>query len=1140
MPKYIPLRVATEYSLAESTIKIPDLVSFAEKNNIPAIAVTDSGNLFASLEFSLAAIKKGIQPIIGCNIRLDLNIDEKKQLDQITLIAKNDEGIRNLFKLVSDSFLLEREQKENYITLAELAQYSKGLIVLTAGADGSLARLLKEGRLVEAKEFIEKLKSIFADDLFIEITRHGSTDEKKIEKPILDLAFEHKVPLVATNKTYFLEPKTFEAHDILLCIADGTYVGQNERRRSDKSFYLKSEVEMCKLFADLPEALENSVLIAKKCTGLLLGNKIIFPEYKTNYANTEDEELKILANKGLQEHLEKIKIQENLDLSEFEKKKHLYQERLDYEISVINGMQFPGYFLIVSDFIRWSKANNIPVGPGRGSGAGSLVAWCLSITDVDPIKFGLLFERFLNPERVSMPDFDIDFCQERRDEVIEYVRNKYGHERVAQIITFGKLQARAVIKDVGRAMQMPYSQVDKISKMIPFNPVDPVTLDRAIASVPELKNLAENDEEVSKLIQIALQLEGINRHASTHAAGIVISRQPLVEVAPLYKDHRSAMPAIQYSMKYAESAGLIKFDFLGLKTLTVIQKASELARLKEKDFEISTINYEDKKTYGLLSRGAAVGVFQFESSGMQDSLRKMKPDSIFDIIALGALYRPGPMDNIPTYIAGKHGKQQPDYLHPKLHRILEETFGVIIYQEQVMEIAQVLSGYSLGAADLLRRAMGKKIKEEMDAQRESFVNGAIAQGVLAKDAGFIFDLVAKFAGYGFNKSHATAYGIISYQTAYLKANFPVEMLIASINTEIDDTEKINLFIQEAKSLNIKILAPDINSSEVEFTNQGGMIRYGLGALKNIGLKAMAEIINERKKAGAFQDIFEFFQRIDLKSLNKRMLENLVRSGSFDVLYPNRNELLSAIPTLMEYYSVEQHNKNQSQISLFSMLEPAENRPEIHAIKQWTLDEELENEFLAFGFYPDRHPLEAYKQIFTQLKIADVAHIKETFPEGFSKIKLAAVPISLKTRMSARGRYVSCLMSTYTGILEVSVFDSNLLEQTRDMLFSKDPLYIEGECRKDEGGARVAAHRIMLLSNFLSSIFKAIKIYEPSAKDIESLKGYLLEKSTQTKGIKILIIKEINGKKIQAELPSTYSNINLTTLKNLLSCHIEFC
>jgi DNA polymerase-3 subunit alpha len=826
---FIHLRNHSNYSLCNGAILVPELIELTKENLMPAVGICDSGNLFGALEFSSACKKANIQPIIGCEILIDLSeeknhkishLDQINSFKKIVLISKNEQGYLNLMALVSDSFTEKSNSLPEHINFAKLSEKKEGLIVLSGGFEGFLSSAVIENQDKKAEGLALKFKELFGEDFYIEISRHNNPNENKIEKNLIDLAYKTNIPLVATNDNYFADPNMFEAQDILSCIGTGRYFSETNRKKLTPEHYFKSSAQMEELFGDLPESIENTVNIAKKCSIMAFERSPTLPKFHTSDGLSEKEELSLEAKNGLLMRLKtKFELEETpKDLQEKINKE--YFDRLDYELGVINQMNFSGYFLIVSDFIIWSKENDIPVGPGRGSGAGSIVAWALQITDLDPIRFGLLFERFLNPERVSMPDFDIDFCQARRDEVISYVQQKYGKEMVAQIITFGKLQAKAVLKDVGRVLQMPYGQVDRICKMIPFNALEAVTLQKAIDMDKDLQSAIKEDPQIKKLVNIGLKLEGLSRHASTHAAGVVIGDKPLKEICALYLDDKGGMPAVGYSMKYAENAGLVKFDFLGLKTLTTISQTVKLIKQTQGiDLDINKIKLDDELTFAMLADGDSIGVFQIESSGMRSMLRQMQADKLEDIIALISLYRPGPMENIPTYIRRKLGQEEISYPHPLLENTLKETHGVIVYQEQVMEIARVLAGYSLGAADILRRAMGKKIKAEMDTQREIFVNGAIKNGVSASQAGEIFDLVDKFAGYGFNKSHAAAYALISYQTAYLKANFPVEFLTASINLEIDNSDKINIFLQVAKDHDIKILPPDVNDSGALFEVQ---------------------------------------------------------------------------------------------------------------------------------------------------------------------------------------------------------------------------------------------------------------------------------------------------------------------------------
>ncbi|MBT6407600.1 MAG: DNA polymerase III subunit alpha, partial [Rhodospirillaceae bacterium] len=882
---FVHLRVHTAYSLSEGAIRIPQLIDMCRDYAMPAVAITDTDNLFGGLEFSAACAGGGVQPIIGCQVKLQRQRKGDARpghvvadaTDNLVLLVKDEEGYGNLLKLLGQAYLGHADEDdgplEPHVTLDDLKSHAAGLIALSGGPEGPVGNLLVNGQDDDAEKLTQTLSDIFPGCFYIEIMRHGLDAEKRTEAKFIDLAYTFDLPLVATNEAFFTSPDMYEAHDALLCIAAGAYVSQAERRRLSRQHYFKSAEEMQALFADLPEAIDNTLVIARRCATMIDTIDPILPPYDCGEGRGEPDELKAQSEAGLELRLEVAVYTPDMTDEEKAAAAKPYRERLEYELGVITDMGFPGYFLIVADFIHWSKERGIPVGPGRGSGAGSVVAWALTITDLDPLRWGLLFERFLNPERVSMPDFDIDFCQDRRDEVIRYVQDKYGRDRVAQIITFGKLQARAVLRDVGRVLEMPYGQVDRICKLVPNNPADPVTLQQAIESEKQFREEIDADETVGKLVETGLKLEGLYRHASTHAAGVVIGDRPLDELIPLYRDPRSDMPVTGFNMKFVEKAGLVKFDFLGLKTLTVLDKAVKLVADHGVEVDLATIPLDDKKTFKMLARGETIGVFQLESVGMRDVLTRLKADTFEDIIAVVALYRPGPMENIPSYIARKHGQEDPDYLYPTLEGILKETFGIMIYQEQVMQIAQELSGFTLGNADLLRRAMGKKDQAEMDRQRHTFVDGAKAKGVPEGQASMIFDQVNKFAGYGFNKSHAAAYALVAYQTAWFKANYPVEFMAASMTLDLGNTDKLNLFRQELGRLKIPLLGPDINASGAEFrveeATDGAGGRYALAAIKNVGEAAMAALVAEREENGAFADVGNFTVRVDSRVVNKR-------------------------------------------------------------------------------------------------------------------------------------------------------------------------------------------------------------------------------------------------------------------------------
>ncbi len=1091
---FIHLRTHSAYSLLQGALRMEELIALAKQNQMPAVALTDSGNLFGALEFALAAAKEGIQPIMG----ITLMVGDGETEGPLVLLAQNETGFSNLLKLSSEAFLEGDDPHHPTRHLEELKGHTEGLIALTGGAKGLLAQHCAHKRQVRAGKLVATLKTLFHERLYIELERHGLEEERAVEEALMALAMKEEIPLVATNSAMFATRDMHMAHDALICIASGRYVSEEERPRYTKEHFFKPDRQLRALFADVPEAVENTAVIAQRCAFMPESHAPMLPRCYQESEQSEADILKQEALEGLTLRLKQQVFPEQervlgKALSEAEKEELAkpYRAQLDYELGVITQMDFPGYFLIVSDFIRWSKRQHIPVGPGRGSGAGSVVAWVLQITDLDPRRFGLLFERFLNPERVSMPDFDIDFCQERRDEVIAYVQEKYGKDRVAQIITFGKLQARAVLRDVGRVLQMSYNQVDGICKLIPFNPANPITLQEAIDLDPELKRAGKEDEQIAQLLDIGLKLEGLYRHASTHAAGVVIGRDPLMEHIPLYTDHRSAIPTTQYSMKYSEMAGLVKFDFLGLKTLTIIDKACQLIRASGQEIDIAQIPLDDPATYAMLTRGESVGVFQMESAGMRDALRKMRPDSIDDLIALISLYRPGPMENIPTYIARKHGKEKPDYLHPKLEPILKETYGVMIYQEQVMQIAQVLSGYSLGGADLLRRAMGKKIKAEMDAQRAQFVEGAVQHGVGKAQASSIFDLVAKFAGYGFNKSHAAAYALIGYQTAWLKANHPVAFLTACMNLDIGDTDKLQVFKDEASRQQIVMLPPDVQHSRAHFavedmskeqqeahnTPHQKAIRYALGALKGVGLTAMEALVQEREQEGAFASLADMAWRVGAKSINKRQMEGLAKAGALDGFGHVRRQVFEGAQTIARYAQSADEERASKQTSLFSAEDGSSVAPPLPLppLEPWPLKEALQHEWEAIGFYLNRHPLDAYRLELGSTGIRMIQDLEKSSVKGSGAAQVAGMAHKVNYRSAGHRRFGYLYLSDPTGTLEIGLFEENLLQEIRPLLETRQPLHVQTEVRRDEGGIRLVAEKIQLLDDWLATQSPVYKV-----------------------------------------------------------------
>lgn len=1133
-PSFIHLRVHTAYSLAEGAIRTKQLIDLCQKLDMPAVAVTDTGNMFGALEFSMAAVKAGIQPIMGFQAwieRIDAektrNPNVSQEPDQLVLLAQSEKGYQNLMKLTSLSYLVNDNAPRPSITWNDLATYNDGIICLTGGVRGPIGRLLKTQQTDEARRTLEKLSGIFAGRVYVEIGRHGLLDEKRIEAPMLDLAYELNLPIVATNDCYFADPDMHEAHDALLCIADGRYVSETDRRRETEHHYFKSQEQMVELFKDLPEAVENTVHIARRCSYYLKTVDPMLPAFEAASGKPETEEIWDQARSGLEWRLEKYVFQESDDAETRESLRRQYHERLDYELNTIVQMGFPGYFLIVADFIQWAKEQGIPVGPGRGSGAGSVVAWSLKITDVDPIRFNLLFERFLNPERVSMPDFDIDFCQDRRDEVIKYVQQRYGKDRVAQIITFGKMMARAVVRDVGRVLQMSYGQVDRIAKLIPQNPANPISLEDAIKSEVELQRARDSDETVARLITIALQLEGLYRHASTHAAGIVIGNRPLDEIVPMYKDPSSTMGATQFNLKYVEQAGLVKFDFLGLKTLTVINETIKLVeRGGGPTIDPLAIPLDDELTFKMLARGDCSAVFQLESTGMRDLCVQMRLSKFDEMSALVALYRPGPMENIPKYIACSQGREEKDFMHPLLQPILEETYSVMIYQEQVMQAAQVLAGYSLGGADLLRRAMGKKIKEEMDAQRELFVKGSIANDVDGDTAGLIFDQIAKFAGYGFNKSHSLAYAFVAYQTAYLKAHYPVEFMAATMTYDMGNTDKLAMLRQELIKMDIPLLTPDINHSDPVFKvemNKDGVksIRYALAALKGVGMQAMHTVCEERTKNGLFKDLYDFCRRLDTKVINKRQMESLAAAGAFDGMCADRSIMLASVETLMRYAASCAEERNSGQESLFGGAENSALKPPPMAkAEKWDALETLRHEFGAVGFYLSAHPLDSYATQLKRLRVVASNNVAKTLSQKpTNRMVMGGIVVKKVERTSAKGnKFAFVQMSDGAGVYEVMMF-ADVLGQSRDMLASGSAVLLTVDAeKKSEEEIRFLCQHVQLLEEAVARATEEVTITLATPDAAQNVRSIL---AAQPKGnYKITLIAQMADKGREAEIELT--------------------
>lgn len=1109
---FVHLRVRSAFSLLESTVRLKDLIERCRAEAMPAVAVTDSANLFGAMQFCEAAKKAGVQPILGCSLPLATGTQPSRvnaPAEPIVLLVKDELGWRNLMWLVSSAHLDSRDGRPE-IDLDRLEGRSEGLIALSGGLEGPIGAALARGDEREARRLLERLAQLFPGRLYVEVQRHGLAEEERIEDALIELAYALDLPLVATNDVRFMDARDYGAHEVLLAIAAGCTIHDEDRPRVTLEHRFKSAAEMRELFADLPEACANTLVIAQRCAFMAPTRAPILP----SFAQDEAAELRRLAAEGLERRLAQSVFAPGDDAATREAKARPYRERLAYECDVIVQMKFPGYFLIVSDFIRWAKAQGIPVGPGRGSGAGSLVAWALEITELDPLRFGLLFERFLNPERVSMPDFDIDFCEERRDEVIAYVRARYGADRVAHIITFGTLQARAALRDVGRALGLPLGLVDRICKLVPVNPANPISLAQALELEPRLKQ-ATQDPQVAQMVEIALALEGLPRHASTHAAGVVIGDRPLVELVPLYRDPRAAMPATQFNMKDVEKAGLVKFDFLGLSTLTLLARAERMvSEALGRPFSLRELTLDDRATYEILGRGETLGVFQLESGGMRDALRKLKPDRFEDIVAMNALYRPGPMANIPRYIAVKHGLEKPDYMHPALEPILAETNGVIVYQEQVMEIAKRLAGYTLGGADLLRRAMGKKIKAEMDAQRSVFVEGAKKNGIDPELAESIFEAVARFASYGFNKSHAVAYALLAYYTAWLKANFPAEFYASAMTTEIAAQEKLAAFRAEMNARGIPLLPPDVNRSQVHFTveRHGTVraVRFALAAIKGVGEQAMRAVVEERARGGPFRDLFDLTERVGSRVLNRRLLEALVQAGALDSLEPNRRRLFEAIEPALARAQAAAEARAYGQASLFGdALALAPPVPPLPDVPDWPVLERLQREFQVLGFYLSAHPLDAFKSALERMGVVAAAALPELLSEGGRmRVVLAGVPLARQERASERGRWAFAQFSDPSGQFEVTLF-SEVLASARELLDAHTPVLIEAEARLEEGSLRITANRIEALEQRL-------------AQEPQGLVEIRLESAEVAMSLRALLAQGEKGARVRLVVPASAS------------------
>jgi DNA polymerase-3 subunit alpha len=1119
---FVHLHVHSSYSLLEGALPIAKLAELAKADRQPVLALTDTDNMFGALEFSEKLAGSGVQPIVGIALSVDFGDQEVRnngvglRLPRVVLLAAREEGYRNLMRLSSRAFLETPADQSAHVTLETLRGAADGLIALTGGPGGPLDLAIVGGQADLASARCVKLSALFGDRLYIELQRHGA--HKQTEPALVNLAYQHGIPLVATNEPFFATRDDHEAHDALICIAEGRLVAEGERRQISGEAYFKSRAEMAALFADLPEALASTVEIAQRCAFRPRTRKPILPSFTAVGGEAVDEnaELRRQADEGLTRRIEAQGLASGRTIDD-------YRERLAFELSVIENMKYPGYFLIVADFIQWAKAHDIPVGPGRGSGAGSLVAYALTITDLDPIRFGLLFERFLNPERISMPDFDIDFCQERRDEVIRYVQKRYGNDRVAQIITFGTLQARGVLRDVGRVLEMPYGQVDKLTKLVPNNPANPVTLRRAIDDEPRLQAARDAEPVVRRAFDIATRLEGLHRHASTHAAGIVIGDRPLAELVPLYRDPKTDMPVTQFNMKWVEPAGLVKFDFLGLKTLTVLDLAEKLVRRRGIELKLSRIPLDDAKSYEMLARGETVGIFQVEGQGMRRALTDMRPDRFEDIIALVALYRPGPMANIPTYCSRKRGHEPIEYTHPKLEPILEATYGIITYQEQVQQIARDLAGYSLGKADILRRAMGKKDRKEMASQRGDFVAGAVERGIERGTAEAIFEACAKFAEYGFNKSHSAPYALLTYQTAYMKANFPVEFMAASMTYDIGNTDKLAEFRAEAVRLGVKVEPPSINRSGVIFDVDGQTIHYALAALKGVGKEAVKTIVAARTER-PFRDLSDFASRINPRAINKRVLESLAASGAFDTLEGNRARAFAGVDVILAAAQRRHEDAEIGQNDMFGGASTRETLP-LPAAEPWLPAEKLQHEFDAIGFFLSGHPLDDYAGVLKRLNVLSWTAFATAVKNGATAGKVAATVVSRAERRTKTGNKMGILeFSDPSGHFESVIFQEGL-QQYRDML---EPgaavlLFLSAEVQGEDVRARIQT--VEPLDQAADKHQKGLRVFLRSGDPIEGVAKRLgpPPRGQPERGdaeISIMVMLD-GGTEVEVKLPGRY-------------------
>ncbi len=1081
------LKVHTQYSICEGAIKIDELANYCKSNKIKSIGLADSYNLCGALEFSEKISKSGTQPIIGTQINLNIS----DIIGKITLYATSEKGYKNLTKLSSSSYLNNNDAvTDPSCNLKDLTDNNEGLILLTGNYTNFFGKLFFKNKLKDFEQILHSLKNSFKDRLYIEIQRHNETQEKNFENYLLNTSKFLKLPLIATQEIFYLDKDMYEAHDALICIGKKNFVDDKNRFRYNNQHYFKSQEELKKIYSDIPEALENNYNFHLRFNFKPKKSKPILPSIASEGSSSAEEELTKLAKAGLKNRLENFIFKKNQNSSK-NKINEIYENRLKHEIDIINSMNYASYFLIVSDYIKWAKKNSIPVGPGRGSGAGSLVAYSLDITDLDPIEFDLIFERFLNPDRISMPDFDIDFCEEKRDLVFEYLKKKYKNG-VAHIITFGKLKARMALRDVGRVLGLSYGHVDRICKMVPFDPSRPLTLKESIDREPRFKEEVKKNAKVKKLLELSLKLEGLNRNMATHAAGVVIAGDKLAEQFPLYTDHSSnlTLPSTQYDMYSSENAGLVKFDLLGLKTLTVIDNTIKRLKLKKIDLDITKIDHNDEKVFSMLSTGETTGLFQLESAGMREAIIQMKPNKFDDIIALVALYRPGPMSNIPIYNDCKNGIKKPDYIHPILKEILTPTYGIIIYQEQVMQIAQTLAGFTAGEADILRRAMGKKKKAELDKQKERFINGALKNGIAKDVANFVFTKIEPFAQYGFNKSHAAAYALIAYQTAYLKTYFKEDFIAATMSTELTNSSKLREFVEELKKLGIEIVKPSINNCFSDFRAIKGKIFYGLGAIKNVGYEAISNIINEREKNGKFKSFINFIDRVSAKDVNKLQLEGLVKAGVFDEFDRDRSKILNSIPKIIQQIKNINDDKENHQSNLFSDQVNDKEVFDFNPSSPWSLKELLSEEFKSIGFYLTNHPLNEFEEIFNQLNIVSYNQFYENdLPEG----QVAGTIMSIQEKKSAKGTpYAIVKFSDKKAEFELFLF-AEILVANREKLKESESFVLTLQKDKiisETQKKRVNIKKILSLEEVIKKPYSIVTIQLKENYNLEEIRNLL--------------------------------------------------